>query len=196
MSKNSASGAYESFRTIFHDFAWGKKRVERTEADDLVLIVDDDDMVRRCLVRLIRASGYRARAYSSAEEFLCAEETDDEPMCLLLDATLPGMSGLELQHRLVAESRCTPIIFMSAHDEPSVREQALRTGAIAFLFKPFNAEALLCALEPLSTAPGKPTSRDDEAQSFAEQVRRDDPVRTSCQPEGGTIQKPIAAAKS
>jgi CheY-like chemotaxis protein len=135
--------------------------------NDLVLIVDDDDMARHCLVRLIEAKGYRVEAYSSAEEFLVAESRV-HPICLLLDATLPGMSGLDLQRRLGDKDLCPPIIFMSAQDEPSIREKALRGGAIAFLLKPFNDVVLLNAVRSVARSPGDGMSSNDQARPFAE----------------------------
>jgi FixJ family two-component response regulator len=148
---------------IVHNVSRSSKRAETSlTGGDLVLIVDDDDMVRRCLVRLIRARGYMVEAYSSAEEFLFSKQLGN-PVCLVLDATLPGMSGVELQRRLADESRRLPIIFMSAHDEPSIRAQALRGGAIVFLLKPFNEEALWSAVESLSSAQANERTREDEA---------------------------------
>jgi FixJ family two-component response regulator len=158
MPKKSASAGYKRCQMIGHNFFRSSKRAETGVAGgNLVLVLDDNEMVRRCLVRLIRGRGYMVKAYSSAEEFLLAKQLD-HPLCLLLDATLPGMSGLELQRRLVDESRHLPIIFMSANDEPSVRARALRGGAIAFLLKPFDEEALWSAVESLSNAPGERTN--------------------------------------
>jgi FixJ family two-component response regulator len=165
MSKIPGSaGCKKRFQTIAHSFSRSSKRAEtRVTRGDLVLIVEDDDMVRRCLARLIRTRGFRVEAYSSAETFLIAKEKD-EAVCLLLDATLTGMSGLELQRQLGDESRCIPIVFMSANDEPSVRAQALRGGAIAFLLKPFKDEALWSALEAVASQSGERTSRDGHVE--------------------------------
>lgn len=164
MPKKSASAGYKRCQMIGHYFFRSSKQAETSVAGgNLVLILDDNEMVRRCLVRLIRGRGYMVKAYSSAEEFLVAKQRE-HPLCLLLDATLPGMSGLELQRRLVDESRHLPIIFMSANNEPSVRARALRGGAIAFLLKPFDEEALWSAVESLSIAPGERISRDGHVE--------------------------------
>ena len=164
MSKKSGSAVYKRCQMIVHNVFRSSKRAETGVAGgNLVLVLDDNEMVRRCLVRLIRGRGYMVKAYSSAEEFLSAKHSD-HPLCLLLDATLTGMSGLELQRRLVDESRHLPIIFMSANDEPGVRAQALRGGAIAFLLKPFDEEALWSAVESLSIAPGERISRDGHVE--------------------------------
>ena len=165
MPKKSASAGYKRCQIIGHNFFCSSKRAETGVAGgNLVLVLDYDEMIRRCLVRLIRSRGYMVKAYSSAEEFLSAKQLD-HPLCLLLDATLTGMSGLELQRRLVDESRHLPIIFMSANDEPSVRTRALRDGAIAFLLKPFDEEALWSAVESLAIAPDERTSRDGHVEA-------------------------------
>jgi FixJ family two-component response regulator len=111
----------------------------------LISIVDDDPPVRKSLERLIKAHGFRTETFASAEDFL---ETGDqqETACLILDLRLPGMSGLDLQNRLWAESNRVPIVFVSAHDEAESRNQAMKAGAIAFLGKPFNDEVLLQAV--------------------------------------------------
>jgi FixJ family two-component response regulator len=109
-----SAGAKKRFQTIARSFSRSNKRAEtRVTRGDLILIVEDDDMVRRCLARLIRTRGYRVETYSSAETFIIAKEKD-EAVCLLLDATLTGMSGLELQRWLGDRSRRMPIVFMSA----------------------------------------------------------------------------------
>ena len=178
MPKKSISTVYQRCQIIIHSVTEGRKRLETIASDGhLVLIIEDDDMVRRCLARLIQTRGYMVEAYSSAEEFLLAKhllaEQVNEPVCLLLDATLPGMSGLELQHRLTDENCRLPIIFMSAHDEPSVREQALHHGAITFLCKPFNADALWGALESVSKVLNELTN-DDDARSLAKHLELGD----------------------
>jgi FixJ family two-component response regulator len=80
------------------------------------------------------------------------------------------MTGLELQRRLRNEHRCLPIIFMSAYDEPSVREQALQGGAISFLLKPFMGEALFNALKSVSETSGDGMNSQGDEEPFAEQV--------------------------
>jgi FixJ family two-component response regulator len=160
MPKESGLAGYKPCQVIVHNFFRGSTRAEtRVAGGKLVLVLGDNDMVRRCLVRLIRGRGYMVKAYPSGEAYLFAKPLD-HPLCLLLDATLTGISGLELQRRPVDESRHLPIIFMSANDEPGIRVQALRGGAIAFLLKPFNEETLRSAVEPLSSAPGERPSRD------------------------------------
>src|SRR6266852_1975994 len=108
----------------------------------LVAIVDDDDSMRIALYGLLKAVGLPAQAFASAEEFLESGQ-QYQTACLIADIRMPGMSGLELQAKLNAERCRIPIIFITAHDDAKVRMQALRAGAVEFLAKPFNDEALL-----------------------------------------------------
>jgi two-component system, LuxR family, response regulator FixJ len=100
------------------------------------------------------SAGFDSQIFSSAEEFLrsCRERRPD---CLILDLRLPGMSGLELQHQLATHDCRTPIVFVSANNDPASRTQALQGGAFAFLAKPFNDEALLEAIHS-AMKPGTP----------------------------------------
>jgi FixJ family two-component response regulator len=108
----------------------------------LVAIVDDDDSLRVALQGLLKATGFPAEAYSSAEEFLSSGH-QQQTACLITDIRMPGMSGLELQAKLNADRFRIPIIFLTAHGDEKMRMQALRAGAVEFLAKPFDAEALL-----------------------------------------------------
>jgi len=111
----------------------------------LVAIIDDDELFRRSIERLVDSAGFRVEAFASAEEFL-ERGNLDRTACAILDMKLPGMNGLELQQRLITSSRPMPIVFVSAHDEAVTRANALRAGAIAFLKKPFDNSTLLDAL--------------------------------------------------
>jgi FixJ family two-component response regulator len=108
----------------------------------LVAIVDDDDLMRSSTEGLLKAAGLAARAFASAEEFLNSGQ-QHHIACLITDIRMPGMSGLELQARLNAEGCKFPIIFITAHDDAKFRTQALRAGAVEFLAKPFDDEALI-----------------------------------------------------
>ncbi len=108
----------------------------------MVAIVDDDDSVRTALQGLLKAVGLPAQAFASAEGFLESGQ-QDQTACLIADIRMPGMSGLELQAKLNAEHRRIPIIFITAHGDAKMRMQALRAGAVEFLTKPFDDEALL-----------------------------------------------------
>ena len=117
-----------------------------------VSIVDDDDSVRRSTRRLLRCSGLRAEAFASAGEFLqssLAEETD----CLVLDLSMPGMDGLELQRRLAETRRMIPIVFLSARASEEEERRALQAGAASFLRKPVSKEVLLHAIRAAIEGP-------------------------------------------
>ena len=109
---------------------------------NVVAVVDDDDLVRDALRRLLKASGLGAVAFVSAEEFLNSGQLR-EVACLIVDVRMPGMSGLELQARLKAEQCRIPIIFITAHGDAKMRVQAMREGAVEFLTKPFDNAVLL-----------------------------------------------------
>ena len=108
----------------------------------LVGIVDDDDLMRSALQGLLKAVGLSSRAFASAEEFLNSGQ-QHQTACLIADIRMPGISGLELQTRLNAEHCRIPTIFITAHGDTQMRMQALRAGAVEFLAKPFDDEALL-----------------------------------------------------
>ena len=111
----------------------------------VVFIVDDDESVRRALGRLMRSAGFDVRVFASAEEFL-DQGCQNIPGCLILDVRMPQMDGLELQERLRTLGSHIPIVFISAHYDLGVREQAMKAGAVAYIQKPFNEEVLLNAV--------------------------------------------------
>jgi FixJ family two-component response regulator len=112
------------------------------EQNRLVAIVDDDDLMRSALEGLLKAAGLPAQTFASAEEFLNSGQ-QRLAGCLITDIRMPGMSGLELQARLNAERCRIPIVFITAHGDEKMRMQALRAGAVEFMAKPFDDEALL-----------------------------------------------------
>jgi len=112
----------------------------------MISIVDDDESVRETTSSLIRSLGFYASAFASAEEFLLSERLSDTA-CLITDLQMQGMSGVELQSRLLAEGRQMPIIFMTAFPEERVRKNVLDAGAIGFLSKPFDEECLIDCLD-------------------------------------------------
>lgn len=108
----------------------------------LVAIIDDNELVRSSLEGLMKFVGFPALAFAHAEEFLSCERKS-EIACLILDIRLPGMSGLELQAKLNAEQCRIPIIFITAHGDEKARMRALRAGAVEFLTKPYDDDALI-----------------------------------------------------
>jgi FixJ family two-component response regulator len=115
-------------------------------AREVVAIVDDDDRVRDAVESLLRSAGFRAVAFASAEEFLRSGDVR-VTACLIVDLRMPGMSGLELQRRLIDDGHRLPIIIVTAHPDPEARASALERGAAAFLPKPFDGERLVAAVE-------------------------------------------------
>ena len=115
----------------------------------MIAIVDDDESVRESTSALVRSLGYAARTFPSAEEFLRSDLNDTR--CLILDIQMKGLSGIELQERLVCEGRRTPIIFVTAVSDERIRTQVLEAGAIDILCKPFSHETLAtCLVSALS----------------------------------------------
>jgi FixJ family two-component response regulator len=111
----------------------------------LVAVVDDDESVRESLPDLLQEFGYAVRAFSSAEEFL-ASDCLGQTRCLILDIAMPGMSGPDLQRELRRRRQEIPIVFITAHEDSTVRPRLLQQGAVECLFKPFSETALLAAL--------------------------------------------------
>ncbi|MDH3376977.1 MAG: response regulator transcription factor [Gammaproteobacteria bacterium] len=111
-------------------------------SNQIVYIVDDDDAVRKSLCLLMKSVGLLAQGLASAQEFLEAYDRA-QPGCLVLDIRMPGMSGLELQDRLVAERIELPIIFITGHGDVPMAVQALHKGAMEFLEKPFRDQDLI-----------------------------------------------------
>jgi FixJ family two-component response regulator len=118
----------------------------------LVSVVDDDVSVRESLPDLLRQLGFAAVAFSSAEAFL-ASEAADATSCLLLDIAMAGMSGADLQLELMRRRQMIPIVFITAHEDRTVRPRLLARGAVECLFKPFSEAALLDAVSAALRSP-------------------------------------------
>lgn len=116
---------------------------EKTNEIARVSIVDDDESVREAIKSLLKSVGLNAEVFSSANDFLNSDRINNTD-CLILDLCMPGMSGLELQDRLVSSAYRIPIIFITAHaQDMEARNRALQAGALDFLCKPFDEETLL-----------------------------------------------------
>ena len=124
--------------------------------DPLISVVDDDSSVVEGTVSLMESIGYAATGFGSAEDFLNSSLLD-RVACLILDVSMPGMGGFELQRRLAAEHDRTPIIFITAHGDHDISTEALRRGAVALLNKPFSQESLLDAVRSALAQRGEPT---------------------------------------
>jgi len=112
------------------------------EKPTVVVIVDDDELIRGSLGGLMKEVGLPALTFASAEEFLTSGE-EQRTACLIVDIRMPGMSGLELQAKLNEDHQRVPIIFITAQGDEKLRLQALRAGAVEFLSKPFDDQVLL-----------------------------------------------------
>lgn len=121
------------------------RSVPVSPATPIVFVVDDDISVRESLELLIRNEGWRPEIFASAQEFLDRQRAL-VPSCLLLDISLPGLNGLDLQKRIAVERADMPIIFITGHGDVPTTVQAMKAGAVEFLTKPFNDEALLSAI--------------------------------------------------
>ena len=111
----------------------------------LVAVVDDEAPVRVALGRLLRLAGYQVAAFESGEEFL-ASLAHCLPACVLLDVNMPGLSGLQVQARLLADRVALPVVFITASDDPTVERLALEAGGLRVLHKPFGNDELLAAV--------------------------------------------------
>jgi FixJ family two-component response regulator len=114
-------------------------------AKPIVFVVDDDVWVRESLETLIHDEGWQPETFASAQEFLDRPRVFT-PSCLVLDISLPGLNGLELQKRVAAERTDLPIIFLTGHGDIPMSVGAMKAGAVEFLTKPFNDEVLLTAI--------------------------------------------------
>jgi FixJ family two-component response regulator len=111
-----------------------------------VFVVDDDADVRASIQGLLKAAGIKSESFQTAEEFLRNEEPDG-PSCLVLDVSLPGASGLELQRKLADAGMRIPIIFITGHGDIPMTVRAIKSGAVEFLTKPFVDQDLLNAIQ-------------------------------------------------
>jgi FixJ family two-component response regulator len=111
----------------------------------IVFVVDDDISVRESLELLIRCEGWQPELFASAQEFLDRPRVA-VPSCLVLDVGLPDLNGLDLQKRVAVERADMPILFITGHGDVPMSVQAMKAGAVEFLLKPFNDEALLSAI--------------------------------------------------
>ena len=116
-----------------------------SDTTPIVFVVDDDISVRELLEALVRCAGWQPETFASALEFLSRPRAL-VPSCLVLDVTLPGLNGLDLQKRIAADRIAMPIIFITGHGDVPMSVQAMKAGAVEFLMKPFSDDALLSAI--------------------------------------------------
>jgi FixJ family two-component response regulator len=142
----------------------------------IVFVVDDDISVRESLELLIRNEGWQVELFASAQEFLTRPRAP-VPSCLVLDVSLPGLNGLELQKRVAAERNEMPIIFITGHGDVPMTVKAMKAGAVEFLTKPFNDVVLLSAISQALERSRIALEHDAEIQmlrdSYASLTRRE-----------------------
>jgi FixJ family two-component response regulator len=123
----------------------------------VISVVDDDASVRAATDNLLRSLGYAVCTFVSAEEFLRSAHLDDTS-CVIADVQMPGMSGVDLQARLLTQGYRVPFIFITAFPEKTIRARALKAGAICFLTKPFDRLTLIRCLDTALERHGGRTS--------------------------------------
>lgn len=111
-----------------------------------VFIVDDDARMRAAMQRLLKSVGLHSQSFATPRDFL-QHKLPDSPICLVLDVRLPGMSGLEVQHKLIEMGVQIPIIFITSHGDIPMTVQAMKSGAVEFLTKPFRDQDLIDAIQ-------------------------------------------------
>jgi len=112
----------------------------------MIAIIDDDEFMLDAVRNLVRSLGYSAAAFSSAEDYLRSDYVRGSA-CVITDLQMPGMSGVDLQDRLIADGFCTPMIFMTAYFDEKARKRVLDSGAFGFLNKPFDDECLIKCID-------------------------------------------------
>jgi FixJ family two-component response regulator len=120
--------------------------VVQNEKTQMIAIVHDDKALRDALEMLMRSLGHKAIKFGSAEEFLKFEQLHDTS-CLITDVQMPGLTGIDLQDRLIADGHRIPIIFLTGYPNDNARARAMRAGPVAFLRKPVNADHLIGCVE-------------------------------------------------
>jgi FixJ family two-component response regulator len=116
------------------------------ESKAIIFVVDDEVSVREGLERLLRAVGWEVETFASAQEFL-AHRQENIPSCLVLDVGLPGLSGLDLQRRILEANGDIPIVFITGNGDVPTSVRAMKAGAVEFLVKPFSERDLLDAIQ-------------------------------------------------
>jgi FixJ family two-component response regulator len=171
-TENVTSGAYTASSPFTARLI---EAVTMPDFTSIVFVVDDDVSVRESLELLIRTAGWQPETFASAQEFL-SRRRPTVPCCLVLDVTLPGLSGLELQPQL-AERTDMPIIFITGHGDVPMTVQAMKAGAVEFLTKPFKDDVLLDAIRGAIERSRAALRQDSEMRvlrsSYASLTRRE-----------------------
>ena len=134
----------------------------------LISVVDDDESVRESLEGLLKSMGFRVEAFALAMDFWNSQ-TLEATDCLILDVRMPGMTGPELQRKLIASQHSIPIVFITAHGDEAVRARVLGDGAVDCLLKPFTEDALLTAVH---AALGESRAESDDVSAKERKTMR------------------------
>jgi FixJ family two-component response regulator len=116
----------------------------------VIVVVDDDPSVLKGIERILKSHGFETRSFSSVEDFQSCTYLN-EAICLVLDIDLNGKSGIELRRQLTKSGISVPVIYITANESDAIRQAAIDTGCVAFLTKPFQANALMSAIEKAAT---------------------------------------------
>lgn len=130
---------------------------------DIISVIDDDESVRVSTVDLLNSVGFACQAFASAEAYLRSEQAR-VTSCLILDISMPGMNGLDLQRRLAQDGISIPIIYITAYPAEATRSRALKAGAVCFLPKPYADEELLHCLKAALGGQPRPGASKDEGK--------------------------------
>ena len=136
-----------------------------SQATPVVFVVDDDISIRESLELLIRCAGWQPQLFASAQEFLALPRVV-APSCLVLDVSLPGLNGLDLQKRVADDRPDMPIIFITGHGDVPMTVRAMKAGAVEFLTKPFSDDTLLNAIRNALTRSRNMLGREAEVQAL------------------------------
>jgi FixJ family two-component response regulator len=142
-----------------------------TTQQETVFVVDDDEAVRDSLRWLLEANGYRVQCFSSAEQFLDAYQPS-QLGCLILDVRMSGMSGLELQEKLIAENSSLPIIFVTGHGDVPMAVSTMKKGAMDFIEKPFDEAELRKLVERMLERARTESSTAQQQRAAAERLSK------------------------
>ncbi len=141
-----------------------------TETKPTIFIVDDDPSVCESTRLMLEGVGFDVKTFASAQDFLNAK-LQEGPGCLILDVRMPGISGLDLQEKLVSAKSPLPVIFITGHGTVPMSVRAMKAGAVDFLQKPFEEQDLLDAINRAITRQGEKKSEKDEADNLQQRVK-------------------------
>jgi len=136
-----------------------------SQVTPIVFVVDDDVSVRESLELLIRCAGWKPELFASAQEFLVQPRVP-VPSCLVLDVSLPGLNGLDLQQRVAADRTDMPIIFITGYGDVPMTVKAMKAGAVEFLTKPFGDDVLLSAIRQALDRSKTVLGREEEMRAL------------------------------